>query len=155
MVTQLSKSQRDDLLQRYAESLHSYAELQSSYESATPGAGRPDETRTEQVLRIAEAAGREYFQRLPRVAVSCCPIDGKTLYRTIDPYGFDGLWWRSDAAPAEPPSCPHFCLLRGAVNLYARPVRSGDFAAQVGPEAPYVIPRILEKPGVLAVTSQI
>jgi hypothetical protein len=42
----------------------------------------------------------EYFRRLPRLAMSCCPVCEKPLFRSFDPFGIDGLWWRSDASPA-------------------------------------------------------
>lgn len=80
-------------------------------------------------LRTAEAAEHEYFKRLPRLVMSCCPFDGKPLIRTFDPYGFDGFWWHQP--------------------------RGGDFQAHTGPEVPYVIPRILSKPGITAVISQL
>ena len=91
---------------------------------------------------------------MPRLALAPCPHCGKPLFRTFDPFGLDGLWWRSDAHPDEPPACPHFCLLQGAVNLRAsRP--SPDFDVHPGPGAPYVIPRLLEQEGMLVVISQI
>ena len=58
----------------------------------------------------------EYFRRLPRLALACCPLCEKPLYRSFDPFGLDGLWWRSDSEPEEPQACPHFCLLLGAVD---------------------------------------
>jgi hypothetical protein len=96
-----------------------------------------------------------YFGRLPRVAMGACPFDGEPLIRTFDPFGFDGPWWRPDAAPTEVPPCPHFCCLRGAVGFNGHRPRGGDFDAHTGPEVPYVIPRILEKPGVVAVVSRV
>jgi hypothetical protein len=95
-----------------------------------------------------------YFRELPRVVMAPCPICSKPLYRSFDPFGLDGLWWRSDAQPDEPPACLHFCRLLGAVDLRdSRP--QPDFDVHPGPGAPFVIPRLLEQPGMLAVVSQI
>jgi hypothetical protein len=46
-------------------------------------------------------------------------------------------------------------LLRGAVNLNGNAPHGGDFVARIGPEVPYVIPRILEVPGMIAVLSKL
>lgn len=148
----LTKPERDDILRRRRDALSQFEACASrADESAAARLETAGEAET--LLRRVEACEQEYERRLPRLPLSCCPFDGKALYRTIDPHGFDGLWWRPDASPAEPPSCPHFCMLRGAVNLDGRAADSGDFAARVGPEAPYVIPRILEMPGMIAVFS--
>jgi hypothetical protein len=96
----------------------------------------------------------DYFQRLPRIAMGPCAVCGKVLHRSFDPLGVDGLWWRSDAHPDEPPACPHFCVLMGAVDLRAsRP--QPDFDVHPGPGVPFVVPRLLEHPGMVAVVSEI
>jgi hypothetical protein len=94
-----------------------------------------------------------YYRMLPPVMLSRCPFDDTPLYRTFDPYGLDGPWWRRDASPTEPETCRHFCGLVGALDLAGRPPRGGDFEAHVGPQVPFVIPRLLELPGLIAVLS--
>jgi hypothetical protein len=91
---------------------------------------------------------------LPRPALSCCPVCSQPLHRSFDPFGLDGLWWRSDAHPDEPKPCPHFCLLLGAVDLAAAKP-APDFDVHPGPGAPFVIPRILAMPDMVAVVSEI
>jgi hypothetical protein len=119
----------------------------------------PEETNllkeAEAYLATAEVAEREYFARLPLVTMSCCPFDGRPLIRTFDPYGCDGLWWRSDAQPAEVPSCPHFCVLLGAVHCAGNAPEAGDFEVHPGPQVPYVVPRLLAYPTMVAVISHI
>ena len=129
-----------------------YAAASREYRAAMDGG---DFDKAEPLRLRARQCEMNYFDHVPHLAVSCCPFDNKPLYRSFDPYGLDGLWWRSDATPEEVPSCPHFCCLRGAVNFNGRPPRGGDFQAHTGPEAPYVIPRLLEMPGVTVVLSEL
>jgi hypothetical protein len=96
----------------------------------------------------------EYFRGLPRPALSCCPLCEKPLHRSFDPFGLDGLWWRSDVQPDEPQPCLHFCLLLGAVDL-AGVTPAPDFDVQPGPGAPFVVPRILAMPEMVAVVSEV
>ena len=94
-----------------------------------------------------------YYAGLPRLVMSCCPFDGKPLVRTFDPIGLDGLWWHPDVTPEEVPTCPHFCVLGGAVNYQGLPPLAGDEEIYPGPEIPFVYPRVLALPGVVAVLS--
>jgi hypothetical protein len=110
---------------------------------------RAGEARAE--MAAVEAA---YFRELPRMAMSCCPHCNRPLFRAFDPFGLDGLWWRSDAQPEEPQPCPHFCLLLGAVDLRAGRPRP-DFEVYPGPGAPFVVPRLLQNEGMVAVVSEI
>lgn len=96
----------------------------------------------------------EYFRRLPRPVMAPCPICREPLCRSFDPYGLDGLWWKSDAQPEEPPACPHFCVLLGAVDL-GRHQPAPAFTVHPGPGVPFVVPGLLEHPGMVAVVSEI
>src|SRR5262245_60921179 len=107
-----------------------------------------------QYLTAARQAEAEYFEDAPRVALSCCPFDGKPLLRSFDPFGLDGLWWRTGATPEEPPSCRHFCVLLGALDFAGNVPQAGDFEVHPGPGRPFVIPRLLDHPSMLAVISQ-
>lgn len=144
-VQPFSGTERADLLRRYTEALNAY--------NALMDAEAFDEARASHAE--AERLQALYFDRLPRLPVSCCPYDGKPLYRTFDPYGLDGPWWRPDATPEEAPACPHFCVLRGAVHYQGRSPQAGDFEVHPGPEVPYVIPRLLEMDGMIAVIAQL
>lgn len=96
----------------------------------------------------------EYFRRLPRVVMAACPFCARPLYRAFDPHGLEGLWWRSDAQPEEPPACPHFCVLVGAVSLGGHAPRP-DFDVHPGPGVPFVLPRLLGHPGMIAVVAEL
>lgn len=145
VVQPLTQSERDQLLADHAAALR-------SYERARAQADRPA---ARAAFADAERIARQYFDRLPRPALAVCPLCHQTLHRSFDPYGFDGLWWRKAAEPPEPPACPHFCLLRGAVHLHGRPPRAGADEVRPGPEVPYVIPRILDLPDMLMVIGQL
>jgi len=106
-------------------------------------------------LEAADAAETAYFHGLPVLPMGCCPFDGRPLLRSFDPFDFDGPWWRPDASPEEPPPCPHFCCLVGAVSFQGRQPRVPDGSVYVGGDIPFVIPRLLELEGMVAVVSQL
>lgn len=91
------------------------------------------------------------------MTLSRCPFSGKPLVRAFDPWGIDGFWWQRDKIrnADEPPPPRHFLLLQGAVSLNGLPPKGGRHEALVGPEVPFVIPRILSREGVVAVISSI
>jgi hypothetical protein len=106
-------------------------------------------------LTDAFQAEKSYSAHLPRLTMSCCPFDGKPLVRSFDPFGLDGLWWQPDASPEEVPACPHFCVLLGAVNFSGQEPRAGNSEIYPGPQVPYVIPRLLNYPGMYAVIARL
>ena len=125
-------------------------------ESSTAYVATPEYAEALRAQAALVAIEREYFDRLPRVAMAPCPHCEKPLYRTFDPFGLDGLWWRSDACPDEPAACPHFCVLLGAVDLGAQTqTPRPDFDVHPGPGAPFVMPRLLAQPGMVAVVSEL
>lgn len=132
---------------------HILRELEQAQREGLLAADREDsesEDAWDEKRDLLEAA---YYDGLPRVVMSCCPFCGKPLVRTFDPFGLDGLWWQPDVTPEEPPTCPHFCVLGGAVNYQGLPPRGGNQEVIPGPEIPFVYPRLLALPGVVAVIS--
>lgn len=98
----------------------------------------------------------EYADRLPRMQLSQCPICGSELKRVFDPYGLDGFWWHKEPTVQyeEPKACEHFMVMLGALHMNGRiPVEAVD-EVQPGPEAPFVVPALLQLPGMLAVISK-
>lgn len=145
----LTKEARDSLLARILE----------LDRLLNPG---PDEARPEKLERdrLKEAfyqAVGEYFDRLPRQVVSACPFTGEPLKRVIDPYGLDGLWWWKDLITSfdEPRPPDSFKVLLGALNLGDREPEEVEDEVIPGPEVPFVVPRLLELPGMVAVVGRL
>ena len=99
----------------------------------------------------------EYADRLPRTVLGACPFTGKPLLRSFDPYGFDGPWWHTvrTFAPDEPGAPSTFRVLLGAVDLRGRVPVEATNSVIAGPGAPYVVPRLLEMPGMVAVVHRV
>ena len=99
----------------------------------------------------------EYADRLPRLAMSACPFTGKIVRRTIDPFGTDGPWWHKDRVftPEEPDAPPSFHVLLGALDLRGRAPQESTDTVLAGPDAPFVVPALLEMPEMIAVVSRV
>lgn len=104
-----------------------------------------------------EALLREYAERLPYVSISRCPICGTVLEYVVDVMGLDGPWWESldTVEYPEPQGCEHFNVLLGAVDFHGRPPVEARELDEIlpGPGVPYVIPDLLQLPGMQAVVS--
>jgi hypothetical protein len=95
-----------------------------------------------------------YFAGLPRLPLSRCPHTTAPLVKAFDPWGVDGYWWQEEeSAPfQEPPPPPTFAVLTGALGLNGKPPKGGPRKpAHVGLDVPFVIPRILSMPTMVAV----
>ncbi len=157
MIEPWTEEERGRLLERRLVSLQEYNRYMDEGNARPPWSVEENScmAKAHQYLLEAEAASKAYYERLPRMALSCCPIDGKPLLRCFDPFGLDGLWWCSDATPTEPAACAHFCCLTGAVNFNGMQPHAGSCTVHIGPEVPYVIPRLLEYEGVIAVITEV
>ena len=148
----LTRDVRDALLHAYDEAV----ERLVKGVSGTP----PIPLEEEKKLKAeCEAPLQEYYDRLPRMTLSRCPYCKELLKHVFDPWGVDGLWWQESEATScdEPETCPHFAVLLGAVNLNGLEPKGGSHGreAHVGPEVPYVIPRVLDLPTMVAVISSL
>jgi hypothetical protein len=99
----------------------------------------------------------EYADRLPRVIMGACPFTGAPLKRTFDPFGLDGPWWQEDReVELDEPSAPGtFRVLLGALALHNRTPSEVTASVLPGPEVPFVVPRLLGLPGMVAVVSRL
>jgi hypothetical protein len=99
----------------------------------------------------------EYADRLPRVTLSTCPFSGKPFKHSFDPWGLDGPWWHQSREfdIEEPAAPPTFKVLLGALALNGRNPVEAKRVVTPGPEVPFVVPRLLKLPGMVAVISQL
>ena len=102
------------------------------------------------------ALEHEYARRVPRPVVSYDPIGGQPFRLGIDTFGLDGFWWEVDGPrrPSDEPLPLTWYAFNGAMRL-VEPYEDNGFAVKVGPVAPFVVPRLLRRPGVVAVISQL
>jgi hypothetical protein len=145
----MTKEERDHLIALHEESFAHFLAAKSA------GAGYQE---VEQLKRVFVDVRRAYYEQLPRVPMSRCPICNEVLRLSFDPWGVDGFWWQEKLPGdhAEPQPCPHFGLLQGAVNLNGQlPLGHPRVESFVGPAVPFVIPRVLQQRPVLAVISSI
>jgi len=100
---------------------------------------------------------QSYFDRLPRVRMATCPVCGAPFEHSFDPFGLDGPWWHTDrlCEVKEPANCPHFKLLLGAYELRRPAPIEAVENVQPGPEVPFVVPRLLRLPGMIAVIGEL
>jgi hypothetical protein len=145
----LTRSERDALVR----------ELRRVEGALHPPEGEPAPTRRESA-RLWEAwyrAAGEYADRLPRVVMGASPFGGAALKRAFDPFGLDGpFWWRDRPfAIDEPDAPPHFKVMLGALALNKRSPDETLDEVIPGPEVPFVVPRLLELPGMVAVIAKL
>ena len=146
----IAKDERDTVIARHEE-------LWAEYLRAMDEEALPYEEEVAIQDELEELLGA-YFDRLPRMPLSRCPICGDLFRHSFDPWGADGYWWQEGASKRthEPDPCPHFGVLQGAVHLNGENPLGGEREeAFIGPAAPFVIPRILKQPSVVAVISSI
>ncbi|HWN97489.1 MAG TPA: hypothetical protein VNT99_20830 [Methylomirabilota bacterium] len=99
----------------------------------------------------------EYADRLPRIVMSVCPHTGQPLKKSFDRWGVDGPWWHKDREVEldEPTPPSTFKVLLGALALHQRTPVEARAPVIPGPEVPFVVPRLLGLPGMVAVISRL
>lgn len=127
--------------------VHQYFAIKARF-AATDLRARPTGIEYDRLQQRLVELPNEYAASLPTHILSRCPFCDIAVKGPFDPWGFDGFWW-SPTMRSEtwsPAGCDHFRVLLGAVHLQGQPPGGGDFEAQLGPDSPYVIPRLLEFP---------
>ncbi len=116
----------------------------------------PDKSRTRRCYELTQRIGHlreEYRARVPFLRVSRCPFSGAVIRHSVDTLGLDGLWWNhADAVRPDENVPTTFFALTGAVQLWD-PVGTSPFLCHPGPDAPYVLPRLLDNTNLRAVVS--
>jgi hypothetical protein len=148
-MTPLAQAERDRLLQQ---AWQIRAQVYPPDRSQAPS-GRQATRLLETYYRILA----EYADRLPRVRMSACPFTSAVLKRSFDPWGVDGPWWHRDRLVViEEPAPPDtFKVLLGALAFHGRAPVEARHPVIPGPEAPFVVPRLLHLPEMVAVVSRL
>jgi len=142
--------------------LDEYFSMQQSFEEITaqiPLASGLDAQRLMEHERLYRrklmALRDQYIAGVPFLPLSRCPFTSEIMLHSIDNYGLDGLWWDYEyAARPQSPLLKTYVALTGAVKLDSK-VRWAPFICRPGPEVPYVIPRLLNLPTIMAVLSSL
>ncbi len=156
MKQPFSALERAALLSEYFAATAQLVELTAAYDAV--GEDEADSQVGAELLsaqtRVSELSQR-YQQGLPVVPLSRCPFTGQELALSIDTFGLDGLWWNYELPVRPLDELPRtFFALTGALKLVTQ-VERFPFVCCTGPEAPYVVPRLLQHPEIKAVVSVI
>jgi hypothetical protein len=139
-----SKSERD-------ESLNSIHDVKNQYE-VLKGLDSEKKKRLELIDQIDNLTD-DYFARLPIRLFSICPFVNEPLKLPIDPFGYEGHWWSSSRRVKN--VCPSYSVIRQAVHLNGnRSELAENKTVILGPEVPYIIPRLLEFPTMVCVINK-
>jgi hypothetical protein len=96
-----------------------------------------------------------YADGLPVADLSRCPFSGLRFGYPLDSFGLDGPWWDyGDPVRPDYPLPASVYAITGAVALNGAP-EPASFVASPGPVVPYVIPRLLDLDGSVAVLSSL
>ncbi len=141
----MNRAERDDLVRRIRAAEEALAES---------GLKKRENVRRREALHALVA---EYADRLPRMLLSICPFTGRKYKRSFDPFGLDGPAWdaRCMVPFDDPDPGPHFRLLLGAYDLCGREPTEVQEEVQPGPAVPFVVPKLLALPGMVAVISRL
>jgi hypothetical protein len=150
-------SQRRVLLDEAFECMHRLSETRQSRDAEPPGR-RPEFA--SEILKSGDRLReltRTYIELLPTVQLSRCPFTDAPFFHSWDNFGLDGLWWNfhKSARPLIEKWGGAFHALSGAVRVKLDACEKAPFLAEPGPDVPFLLPRLMEYPGVTAVISQI
>ena len=152
MINNASIQQRNTILKEHRDLILKIRAIETQIKKDKARAVDLERERSALVKQI-EPLLVQYWEWIPSVYLSRCPVCQEKFYRKFDPVDLNGFWWmdRTQRPVQEPPSCPHFCLLTGAVDRHGLSWTPPLFECHPGPEQPFVIPRILEMPDMAAV----
>jgi len=142
----MDREKRDELIAR----------MRSNRDMRYDGSSRSEKAQAQ----MDEKFGRlldQYTACLPRQLFGRCPFTRAWFRHTFDPFGLDGPWWHRDAdlEIREPKVPPAYQTHLGALDLCGREPSEATREVIPGPDAPFVVPRLLRLPGMVAVLMQI
>lgn len=157
-----SSDERRKLLEKYFKYFEELNHINREYDEGLLGISDHDEIAAleEKLLPLmaekkaaVDQLRMEYLKGLPVKALSRCPFTGHVLMRSIDLYGIDGLWWDyNNPARHQEELLPTFFAMDGALKL-GTSLEKIPFTVSVGPEVPFVLPRLLKHEQIKAVLS--
>ena len=147
----ISKEQRDELVKKIYE-LDKF--VFPTYDTDEPEVEPHQQSLYEEQFYLTLG---EYADRLPRIIMGLCPYCKTPLKRIFDPFGLDGPWWYKARLIEydEPDHCEHFKVILGALDLNGRQPEESIELSLPGPGVPFVVPALLDLPGMVAVIGSI
>jgi hypothetical protein len=118
-----------------------------------------DQDRTDEAFDLydqVDEISQGYRDLLPEVTVARCPDSDEPVRWPIDTTGLDTWFWNYRAAVQHVPESPprSWLAMTGAMRL-VEPVEQPPFVVMPGPDVPFVVPRVLDSPGVRAVIAEV
>lgn len=143
----LTKSQRDDLVQRIENlELNLYDPDRKVLFSIEQKRGMNNE--------IA-ALRNQYNNELPEVELGRCPWCEALLIGRMDIYGLDGSFWNATGGSPVTKACQHYVTFLGGLNYHDHvpSAKQTGFFNDIlsGPEVPFIVPRLMELKGMKAI----
>ncbi len=97
----------------------------------------------------------EYKAGLPVVPIARCPYTSAVQSLTMDVFDTDGPWWNYENSVRDWVPYNETCFsIVGALHLNAAPSWT-PFVVLPGPEVPFVVPSLLERPEAVAVINHV
>lgn len=160
MISTYSVEERNQIVNEYLQKISDLGDIEKKIDQVMLDSdSRWQELENDRIimLRKIDKIIDRYWNWVPEILLSQCPFCNTKLYYPFDPIDLKGFWWmdRTQRPMKKPLACEHFNLLLGAVNVNNLPPQGGPYESRPGPDVPYVIPRILEMPSMIAVISSI
>lgn len=150
-----TSEERNRLINAYTEATNKRNEISERIYEAEEGLQAELESEFERLQQKVLDIVSEYSEAVPVYSVSRCPYTNEIVNHSIDIYGIDGMWWNFEAPARPEEKLPKsFFAFTGALKLSAS-LEHFPFLCVPGPELPFVIPRLLSEPEILAVISTI
>ncbi len=129
--------------------------FRTAWQAREAASDAADEAAAELTRQEMAAAAVAYVDAVPILPLSRSPLTDSLFQTSLDTFGIDGLWWayEYDYRPyVEPPR--DLFAWTGAMKLDGA-IPTWSLKTLIGPEVPFVLPRILAHPALTAVVSSV